>query len=415
MANFVFMNGNKTVDFGNLHLYQWDDTIESKVLGVLLFDVTKGVPYDPAVHAWRIELDLEGLSTHTFAEGPRAGYEFPVAGTVTGLRFYDPAGALLMSATGLKGNVPMIGLLMEYGAFREAWDVLVQGDHLYTGSDNSNGLDTNGDDIYTGRGKDTVYGNGGDDYISDRGGRDSYHGGAGFDTVSYAEWFWNDPAGVLVGLRADLAAGTVRGPDKQTDTLTGIESLRGTHLNDTMAGDAGDNHLMGLAGNDRLDGGAGFDTVRYDRDDRYFGLDGIMVNLASGRIRDGFGFTDRVTNIEAVRGTEQADRMYDDNGNNAFRGNGGADYLSASGGNDTLRGGAGRDQFAFVGHSFGTDVIEDFSKADRDRIRVVEADSMADLTFLQDGTTAVIRLNAASEVRVLNFHIDSFAAADFLF
>lgn len=47
------------------------------------------------------------------------------------------------------------------------------------------------------------------------------------------------------------------------DTLAGIENLAGSAMNDTLTGDANANVLYGSGGNDRLDGGAGIDTVSY--------------------------------------------------------------------------------------------------------------------------------------------------------
>lgn len=414
MGTFTFYSGNRAFFDQGFTLFDFDDT-ESDTLAVMVFQ-TSMAPYDPFNTAWRIEFDLAGLQEHVIVEGPNAGDSVPIAGTVTGVRYYDFDGNLLLEGTGLNGNIPLMSALFDMDRGYQVWEALMQGDHVFNTSAQSNGPDLDDDTVQTGRGRDTVNGNTGDSYIVDRGGRDVYHGGDGFDQISYANyWFWEDPGGVLVGLRGDLEAGTIRGPDKQVDIVSGIESVRGTHLNDTLVGDAGNNHFMGLMGNDRFDGAGGFDEIRYHRDDRFFGMDGIVANLANGRIRDSFGTIDRVVNVEAVRGSQMRDRMWDDDGNNRLRGEGGNDYLSASGGFDTLQGGAGRDQFVFVGTSFGTDVISDFSKADRDRIQILEADSLADLTFQQDGSTAVIRLNATSVVRVLNFDIDDFAAGDFIF
>jgi hypothetical protein len=60
---------------------------------------------------------------------------------------------------------------------------------------------------------------------------------------------------------ADLATGTaVSGPD--TDTMTGIEALGGSELNDVLRGDDGDNILFGWAGKDELYGEGGDDGLR---------------------------------------------------------------------------------------------------------------------------------------------------------
>ena len=414
MGTFTFFSGNRAFFDQRFRFFDFDES-SSDTLGVLVYQ-TDMAPYDPFRTAWRIEFDIEGIQFYTVTEGPFAGEEAPIAGTVTGIRYFDDLGNLLLEGTGLAGDIPTIARLFEAERPEDAWDVLTLGDHVYVTSAQSNGPDLDDDSVVTGTGRDTVVGNTGDTYITDRGGRDVYDGGAGFDQVSYAEyWFWENPGMARSGIRVDMAAGTVRGPDGQVDTISGIESIRGTHLADRMLGDAGNNQFMGLAGVDRIDGGDGFDEVRYHRDESYGGFDGIKVYLDKGRIVDGFGTTDRVTNIEAVRGTNQRDRMYDDAGNNRLRGEGGNDYISASEGNDTLRGGAGRDVFVFVGTNFGTDVIDDFSQADRDRIEIAAAASIDDLTFTQEGTTALIRLNGDSVVRVLNFDIDDFAAGDFIF
>lgn len=413
MGTFNYYNGNLAFYRTDFRNFIFDETASTDQLAVFVFD-TNAATFDPYATAWRIELVIEGMVFHTITEGPFAGEEVPIAGTVTAIRQYNAQGTLIMEGSGLTADVVTLARLIDTDD-RRAWDVLTQGDHVFNGA-NDSGVDWQGDDINTTAGSDIVNANGGDDFIKDAGGRDSYIGGAGWDTLSYADhWFWNNPGGALVGLRVDLGAGTVRGPDKQVDTLSGIESVRGTHLNDTMVGSSGSDQFMGLGGNDRFDGLGGFDEVRYDRDDRFMGYDGISANMAKGRVRDGFGTTDRIANIEAIRGSNMRDRIYDDMGDNRIRGEGGDDYINVSGGNDTLRGGIGRDQFVFTGTSFGIDVIEDFSKADRDRIQILAADDMGDLTLRQDGTTAVIRLNGSSQIRVLNFDIDDFAAGDFIF
>ncbi len=46
-----------------------------------------------------------------------------------------------------------------------------------------------------------------------------------------------------------------------TDTLTNIENLTGSNLNDTLTGNAAANILNGGAGNDTLNGGAGNNSL----------------------------------------------------------------------------------------------------------------------------------------------------------
>ena len=91
---------------------------------------------------------------------------------------------------------------------------------------------------------------------------------------------------------------------------TGNDTLIGS--NDTLVGD----QFNPDAGNDSIDGGAGFDEVVY-RDNA---VNGVNVNmaLATGQvINDGQGGTDTLVNIEKVNGTAFGDSM---TGSNSFRG-----------------------------------------------------------------------------------------------
>ena len=83
-------------------------------------------------------------------------------------------------------------------------------------------------------------------------------GGAGTDTASYAV----SNAGVSVSLMTGLGSGG----DAQGDTLVSIENLTGSALDDTLEGNGGANVLTG---------GAGADTVSYER-----ALAGVTVSLA---------------------------------------------------------------------------------------------------------------------------------------
>jgi Ca2+-binding RTX toxin-like protein len=111
-----------------------------------------------------------------------------------------------------------------------------------------------------------------------------------------------------------------------SDTLDGIENLRGSAFADTLKGNSGPNVLTGLAGNDSLSGFGGADQL--------LGGDGN----------------------DTLRGGPGADVLNGGNGN---------DVLDGGDGNDTLLGGAGNDVFRFSatpgpGH---VDVIADFGGA----------------------------------------------------
>ena len=101
--------------------------------------------------------------------------------------------------------------------------------------------------------------------------------------------------------------------------------------------------MEGGAGNDTLNGGAGFDEAGYSDSPA-----GVTVDLSGGAIgegtaQDGFGGTDTLTGIEGVIGSAFNDTLTGDGGNNFLVGNAGNDTLIGGAGDDQLQGGAGND------------------------------------------------------------------------
>ncbi|WP_223521804.1 beta strand repeat-containing protein, partial [Pseudomonas sp. GL-B-19] len=148
-------------------------------------------------------------------------------------------------------------------------DVLVAG----TGNNVINAGD--GNDVLTaGTGNNELHGGAGNDLLFSGIGNDLLDGGTGIDTANYA----HATAGVTVDL--NLATGQNTG-GAGTDTLTGIENLVGSNLNDSLTGDnnsniingglgddilkggGGDDFLIGGLGNNTLTGGAGADTFQW--------------------------------------------------------------------------------------------------------------------------------------------------------
>jgi hypothetical protein len=146
------------------------------------------------------------------------------------------------------------------------------------------------DRLYAGKGDDVLRGRGGDDQLYDASpwrtlrsgdpspfefdegvielanpgrGRDSFDGGAGRDSVSYAER--------SVGVRVDLAnTAAIGGARGERDSVKGVESAFGTAGNDRLAGNRrsnwliggdGDDRIVGEEGNDSLEGGNGRDLM----------------------------------------------------------------------------------------------------------------------------------------------------------
>ena len=75
--------------------------------------------------------------------------------------------------------------------------------------------------------------------------------------------------------------------------------------------------------------------------------------IGTGTVQDGFGGTDTLLNIEQIRGSELADSITMDDGDNRVLGQAGDDVIYGMGGNDTLEGGDGND-IIYGGAGFNT-------------------------------------------------------------
>lgn len=111
----------------------------------------------------------------------------------------------------------------------------------------------NFENVIGGNGRDRLTGDSADNLILGGGRADTLNGGAGNDTLSYAD----AEAGVTVGLWNGSAA---RG-DAAGDVISNFENVIGGNGRDRLTGDAGVNILVGNAGSDTLNGGAGADKL----------------------------------------------------------------------------------------------------------------------------------------------------------
>ncbi len=194
------------------------------------------------------------------------------------------------------------------------------------------------DDILSGgTGNDVLEGRGGDDWLHGGRGSDTLDGGPGSDTASYS--------GSRGAVTIDLATRSASGGHAQGDTIISIENLVGSDRADTLIGNAGDNVLEGGAGGDRLVGGGGNDTASYARSRA-----AVTVNLGASSlctthtatsvaarfVGGGDAQGDTLTGIENLTGSDHADVLCGDDGDNVFRPGAGADRILGGGGNDTL-------------------------------------------------------------------------------
>lgn len=204
---------------------------------------------------------------------------------------------------------------------------------MLAGNDTIHGSDGH-DQIIGGRntGNDVIHAGTGFDFINADAGNDTIFGGEDEDIYSLGGTFFDGTA--FRGATVNLDTGRATDSWGGTDILESIESVFGSRMADRFVGSSNDEEFRGLRGNDRIDGGAGFDIVGYERDMEFGGALGAVVNLALGRATDGWGNTDRLTGIEGAIGGF---------GRDSFTGDGADNYFSGGGGQDVFRGGGGRD------------------------------------------------------------------------
>ena len=119
----------------------------------------------------------------------------------------------------------------------------------------------------------------------------------------------------------------------------GDDRLYGGDADDILSGGTGDDVLEGRGGNDWLHGGAGADTLDGgDGNDTaaYAGSRrAVTVNLATRSASGGDADGDRLVSIEHLVGSDRADTLTGDAGDNVLEGGRGADRLVGGGGKDT--------------------------------------------------------------------------------
>lgn len=233
---------------------------------------------------------------------------------------------------------------------------------------------TAGNDTIIGSANDDslLRGDGGNDLLVGGGGRDLFRPGLGADTVdgtpgtegddsfgdidflSYTELGVADAElGVIVNFGETgvvveghtVAAGTARDTEGSVDILIDVEGVAGTGGRDYLRGAAQRNgtfeSFAGHRGNDTIDGGGGLSAADYfsetggqllivNLSNTAISVDGTVVQ--SGTVRDTWGTTDFLSNINMIIGTGRADYM---------RGSERDDILRSYGGADTIDGGFG--------------------------------------------------------------------------
>ena len=245
------------------------------------------------------------------------------------------------------------------------------------------------DVLFADSGSNSLFGGADSDILVSGTGSDHLNGGSGIDAA-----IWQESS---FGVTANLATGRATSGFVE-DTFSQVENLIGSRFNDTLRGDGaanglfggdGADTLLGGGGNDEFSGGAGNDTVDGggggNRLHGGAGVDtasylsqssGVSVSLAKGQaIGDSF---DRISEVEAVRGSHFADVIEGNRFGNKLEGMGGNDVIDGGEGNDVLAGDTGGDLFVFRASNIdgkasdpfdsGFDRITDFSRSQGDRV-----------------------------------------------
>lgn len=189
-------------------------------------------------------------------------------------------------------------------------------------------LDTNTYGVQGGDGDDVIEGGNGGDFLVGGAGDDVIAGRGGVDVLDYTG------DGGAGGVVVDLSTGQATDTHGDTDSISGVEVIRGSFAADRILGSDGKETFTGFGGNDVFDGRGGLDIVDYADED---GGAGVSVDLLTRRATDSFGDTDRLKSIEAVRGTSLADTLLGRDVDDVFEGLAGDDVIDGRGGVDLVR------------------------------------------------------------------------------
>ena len=192
---------------------------------------------------------------------------------------------------------------------------------------------------------DTLTGDGNSNILIGAKGADTLDGKGGNDTASYED----SDKGISINLGGvEDGNGFVAGKEghAEGDKLKNIETIIGSHFDDTLEGSrssdtliagTGDDELIGSSGADKLDGGDGIDSLAYVNSDL-----GVTVNLggskdSSGYITAASGYAngDKIKNIENLIGSAHNDTLTGDSKANLIIGGQGQDTMDGAGGVDT--------------------------------------------------------------------------------
>jgi Ca2+-binding RTX toxin-like protein len=224
---------------------------------------------------------------------------------------------------------------------------------------------------------------GGDDTIQlnrtdDLGGGNVVNAGTGADAVVNLKEFGNvirlgDGNDTYIGRGFSAFASD---PGDQVFAGAGNDLIAVETFHSSYRGDVGNDTFVSVGWQNTFNGGQGTDTISYAaRDDDFAqGSSGVTVDLAQGFTQTGANRREFLLSIENAIGSGNDDSLI---------GNGKANRLEGAGGFDTLRGNGGADRFVFAKlsdcrvNAEAFDLVEDFNRAQGDRISLNNIDAKA--------------------------------------
>lgn len=219
--------------------------------------------------------------------------------------------------------------------------------------------------LYGSTAADVLRGDGRANTFNGRAGDDTIEGGGGVDTVVYNMDVLPNAGRALglsfrpvTGVNVDLDDGSATDEWGNTDSLSGVENVQGSHNDDTLAGDDGRNRLEGLGGADVIYGGAGLDALYGGA-----GADSVEGGAEGDKIWGGADDDDLSGDAgdDLLDGEDGNDRLDGGADNDRLRGHAGDDTLLGGKGEDTLDGGDDNDS---LDGSKGDDTLEGGAGAD---------------------------------------------------
>lgn len=205
---------------------------------------------------------------------------------------------------------------------------------------------------------------------------------------------------------------------------TGNDLVVGGFGNDTLAGGAGDDTLRGEQGNDLLFGGTGNDiliehSTIVSNDTMWAGSGNDSIAASGGNDVVGGGEGSDVifggAGNDTIYASNDNDGIVAGDGDDLVFGGLGSDVITGGNGNDEMYGSTGADTFLFE-PGFGDDSIGGFAAKGENKIdfSLIPGLSFSDLTITQVGTDTLIDLDAGS-ILLFNTTATTIDAGDFFF